>query len=108
MDSQTKIRVENLRMDLGFTWYTKYAGNKSSGCILHWINIYIGLSMAERCCAHADKVTTSPYTSELVADYTWVEDSPNVFRPKFIFDKKYDYAQQKQELYEMYILNHEA
>jgi hypothetical protein len=104
-DEQTKLKVEYLKSDIDFFgWGKQYRGNESVGCVIYWIHVYNGLNLAEHCCVGKNTVYTNSSCKNVVATFEWVEDAPNDFRPHFEFNSGYEMAQEKQELYEKYIL----
>lgn len=105
-DDQIKIQAENFSFKLGGP-YSQYQGNKSIGCVNHWIYVFCGLRYAEWCCVQTNgRVTESPHSQSLIANsIEWIEDKQNVFRPHFDFVKDFAWAAKEQEFYEKHVLN---
>lgn len=67
------ILYENMSQDHQFGWYSRYKP-KSFGCVLHWVYVYAGLSVADRVEFKNDHVISIGGGCEV--GYKWENDIP--------------------------------
>jgi hypothetical protein len=79
--TQEQIRLQNIQLNRN-SWYSEYAGKQCVGCVIYWVYVFNGLTMAED--VTFDNKTVYHYGTACLT-YEWIKDPQDEtkFMPKF-------------------------